>query len=224
MLLAGDFAAAERAIAMLAEAATKLNAAFWQVAATCLKGKLLVKRGSFAAGVALLREGLAVRESTGWNIFHPEFLGALAEGLAGAGQHAEALATIERALAEAGYDGERYYLPELLRLKGELLRGGAGQDPRAAAEAAFAEGLRLAREQGAPFWELRIALSLARLHRDHGRAGEAREMLAAIFSRFAEGHGTADLRAAKQMVDEMAGLPRKPAASGAAPGAAKPRG
>jgi tetratricopeptide (TPR) repeat protein len=202
-LMTGDLATAERAVAMLSETATKLSAAFWKVAADCLKGKLLVKRGAFEAGSALLRDALDTGETTGWTMFHPEFLGALAEGLAGLGQRAEALATIDRALAGANGGAERYYLPELLRIKGDLLLQGSGHGAMSAAEDCFKEALGAAREQGALFWELRSALSLARYQRDHGRRQEAWDLLAPVYGRFTEGYGAADLRAAKEFLDEL---------------------
>jgi hypothetical protein len=93
--------------------------------------------------------------------------------------------------------------PEVLRVNAELL---LWRDPPGAAEAAEAELLRSidwARQQSALSWELRAATSLARLQRDLGRAREARDLLAEVYDRFTEGFDTADLRAAKRLLDEL---------------------
>lgn len=119
-LMTGDIDAAEQAMATLLDIATSLGSPFWQIAGHCLKGRLLIKRGYFETGSALLRGTLDKWEKSGWTVWHPEFLGALAEGMAGLGQLAEAHATIEQALAKADRGGERWFVAELLRIKGEL--------------------------------------------------------------------------------------------------------
>jgi predicted ATPase len=94
-------------------------------------------------------------------------------------------------------------LPEALRIKGGLFllqdRGVI-----AAAEDHFRQALDLARQQGALSWELRAATSLARLWRDQARSQEAHELLAPVYDRFTEGFATADLRAAKALIEELA--------------------
>jgi predicted ATPase len=72
-----------------------------------------------------------------------------------------------------------------------------------AAEDHFRQALDWARRQGALSWELRCATSLARLRRDQARHEEARELLASVYDRFTEGFATADLRAAKALIDEL---------------------
>ena len=93
-------------------------------------------------------------------------------------------------------------MAELLRVKGELLllQGAPG---KAAPEDNFRQALDWARRQGALSWELRAATSLACLLRDQDRIGEARDLLASIYDRFTEGFGTADLQAAKKLLDEL---------------------
>jgi predicted ATPase len=94
-------------------------------------------------------------------------------------------------------------IAELLRVKGELhlLQGAPGA--AAAAENHFRQALDWARQQGALSWELRAATSLARLLRDRDRVDEARDLLAPIYDRFTEGFGTADLQAAKRLIDAL---------------------
>jgi hypothetical protein len=98
------------------------------------------------------------------------------------------------------YGDAEWSLPELLRVDGEILRWRGGQD--AAAEEKLLESREVARRQSALSWELRSAMSLARLWREGGRAGEGRDLVAATLARFSEGFGTADLVAARRLVSE----------------------
>jgi predicted ATPase len=200
-LMTGDLVGAERAVAMLSDLAERHNWTLWKIVGRCLKGWLLVTRGDCATGSDLLRMGLETCERTGWTICYPEFLGALAEGLAGVGQITEAIAAVDRALARVERGGDLWYLPELLRLKGELLLQEAGDQSISAAEKCFIRALDVARQQGALFWELRSALSLASLRVRRGRPDDARPILAPVYDRFTEGFETADMRAARAMLE-----------------------
>jgi Predicted ATPase len=201
----GDFATADREIARLIEVATRLNAHFWQTAGQFLKGKLLVERGEFAQGLLVLRDAFETCGRTGWNLSYPEFKGALALGLAGLGRLDEALGALEDAVASAGQgaDDQVWYVPELLRIKGEVLLQQAADQSALAAEECFNQAAQMAREQGALFWELRVALSVARLRVTQGRRHEARAPLASVFDRFTEGFATADLQAARLLLEEL---------------------
>jgi predicted ATPase/DNA-binding winged helix-turn-helix (wHTH) protein len=202
-LMTGDLETADQAVTRLIDIATSCNAPFWAISGRCLRGKLLIMRGEFAAGSAILRAELDLCERTGWPIWYPEFLGVLAEGLAGLGRMSEALAAIHQAMESADRGGERYYYPELLRLKGEVLLRDAKAQSVPAADDCFIASMDLARQQGALFWELRSALSLARLRASQGRHSEARQVLAPIHDRFTEGFGTVDLRAARAMLETL---------------------
>jgi predicted ATPase len=201
----GDFATADREIARLIDIATGLNARFWETAGHFLKGKLLVERGEFAQGLPVLREAFETCDRTGWRLSYPEFKGALALAHAGLGRLDEALGALEDAVVTAGEgkDGQVWYVPELLRIKGEvLLRQAADQSALAAADC-FNQAGEMAREQDALFWELRVALSLARLRMTQGRDGEAKQILAPVYGRFTDGYETSDLRAAKALLDSL---------------------
>jgi predicted ATPase len=71
------------------------------------------------------------------------------------------------------------------------------------AEAYFERALAVARQQQAKSWELRAAMSMARLWRDHGKRNEARELLAPVYGWFTEGFDTRDLKEAKGLLDEL---------------------
>jgi predicted ATPase/Tfp pilus assembly protein PilF len=199
----GDFATADREIERLIEVATGLNAHLWETAGHFLKGKLLVERGEFAQGLLVLRDAFETGGRT-WRLSYAEFKGALALGLAGTGRLDEARVALDDAMTAAGEDGHGWYAPELLRIKGELLLQQAAYQPALAAEDCFNQAAQMAREQGALFWELRVALSVARLRVSQGRQHEARAPLASVYDRFTEGFATADLQAARTLLE---GLP-----------------
>jgi predicted ATPase len=189
----------------LTELATNLNAPFWMTAGQLLQGKLMVERGEFAAGLAVLREAFETCNRTGWRLSYPEFSGSLALALAGLGRLDEAYDAVNNAIAAAGgrgEDGQVWYVPELLRIKGEvLLQQGPGNETLA--EDCFRAATELARSQGALFWELRAALSAARLRaRQKNRSGAA-QVLQPVYDRFTEGFDTADLQAAKAVLDSL---------------------
>ena len=73
----------------------------------------------------------------------------------------------------------------------------------AKAEDSFRTALVIAREQGTRGYELRAATSLAQLWREQGRRGEARDLLAPLYSSFTEGFDTPDLKGAKALLDEL---------------------
>jgi predicted ATPase/DNA-binding winged helix-turn-helix (wHTH) protein len=202
-LMTGDLVAAAQAVATLRDLASSLGTSFWKTLAQCLEGTLRVTRGEFGPGSALLRTALDTCENTGWTICYPEFLGALAEGLAGLGQFTEALAAIDRALARADRGGERWFVAELLRSKGEILLHGAGDEYIARAERCFSQAVEVAREQGAVSWELRASLSFARLRISEDRQDSARQLLTPVYGRFTEGFQTPDLRSARTVLQSL---------------------
>jgi predicted ATPase len=201
-LMTGDLVAAERAIAMLIDRSTILDAPYWKVMGRFLQGTLLIKRGEFAAGLLLLRVTLDTCERTGWRMHYLEILGALAEGLAGLGRLADARAAVDRALERADRGGERWYVAELLRIKGELFLQEA-VDRSADAERCFCEALDVARQQTALFWELRGALSLAGLRVRQDRQDDAWQVLAPVYDQFTEGFESVDLRTARALLEAL---------------------
>jgi predicted ATPase len=203
-LWAGDLVTAERYVSMLLDHSAKLAVAVYQAEGRCFKGMLLIKRGKDGTGLPLLRTALDELRETGTVLHYSAFLGALAEGLAGAGHVAEGLAAVEAALEWSESREERWCVTELLRVKGELVLLENGPDTAAAAENYFQQTLDRARRQGALSWELRAAASLARMWRDQGRSKEAHELLARVYDRFTEGFDTADLKATKALLDELA--------------------
>ena len=202
-LMTGDLDGAEQALSLLHKRAANLYSALWKIVGICLEGKLLIARREFFKGVTLLRNALDSSERSGWTFCYPEFMYDLAEGLFGLAQYPQALETIDRALAFANSSFERWYVPELLRLKGMLVLQEARDGCHVRARDCFEGAITLAREQGALFWELRAATCLARLHADQKNSKEARKVLASTFTRFTEGFDTPDMRAARGLLDSL---------------------
>jgi predicted ATPase len=135
------------------------------------------------------------------------FLDVMAEALGRSGQIADGLAAIEEALAWTERTEGLWATAELLRIKGELLLLQGAPGAGAAAEDHFRQALDWARRQGALSWELRSATSLARLWRGQGRPMEAMALLQPVYDHFTEGFETADLKAAKALLDALASDP-----------------
>jgi predicted ATPase/DNA-binding winged helix-turn-helix (wHTH) protein len=201
--MTGDFDTAERSVSALSDLSTKQSVTFWTSYGPCLQAVLLIRRGEFVQGATLLSKSLETFRRSENTVYYLALLGSLAEGLAGAGRLAEALSVNDEALSESKRDGQGWYLPEFLRIKGELLLQDARPQTDTAAEACFLESIETARRQGALFWELRSALSLARLRMKQSRADQARQILAPIYHQFKEGFETADLRAARAMLESL---------------------
>jgi predicted ATPase len=100
-------------------------------------------------------------------------------------------------------DEELWCIAELLRIKGELLQSEGGIAGQQMAEQQFLQSLDWARRQKVLSWELRTALSLARLRQRRGLHRDAHDLLASVFGRFSDGFKTADLRASKALIDEL---------------------
>jgi predicted ATPase/DNA-binding winged helix-turn-helix (wHTH) protein len=199
-LVNGDLLAAEQSIDILVELAAHKGASFWKARAQCLKAILLIKRCEFVTGSMRLRAALDTFDRDDPVIKNPEYLGALAEGLAGMDRIAEGLITIDVALQQADREGCGWCIPELHRIKGDLLLQEARDQSILAAEDCFSRALEEARRQGALLWELRTALSLARLRVRQDRVNEARRIVAPIYGRFTEGFQTKDLRSARALL------------------------
>jgi len=201
-LLVGDLEAAKRYIEALIETARRRALDRWGAFGLYYRGLFLARSGNIVAGVAALRAGLDQIVEAHYSPRLLGYLGGLAEALGNAGLPRRGLATVDEALARSEETDERWMLPELLRIKGELLKTEAG--PKAETiEDHFRRALDTAHRQGALSWELRAATSLARLWRDQGRSAQARVLLQPVYERFTEGFDTADLVEAKRLLHEL---------------------
>jgi predicted ATPase len=158
--------------------------------------------GDRESRVAETREALEAYSGQGYKNTVPLYQGLLAE-LEAEGQGAQAaLARIDEALALASRTGERWTDAFLHCIRGKIL---LKRDPAntAAAEEAFHAAIAVAQQQKARIFELRAAMSMARLWRDQGKRDEARELIAPVYGWFTEGFDTLDLKEAKALLDEL---------------------
>jgi hypothetical protein len=193
-------------VTTLLEHSAKHALTMWNAQGRCLKGTLLLARGD-NAGLALLRTALDWLREAGFGLRYAVHLGALAQGMAAAGQKADARVAIDEALELCGRGEVRWCLPELLRIKGELLRLEGTADAIEAAEDHFKQALEWARRQEALSWELRAATSRAELWHRRGKTAEADQLLSSVYNRFTEGFETADLKAARARIHEFRSAP-----------------
>jgi class 3 adenylate cyclase/predicted ATPase len=197
--LVGDSAALDERVDQLVAVTTEQGFPQWRALGTIFRGWVKVENGDVAAGISLLRGGSAAFRTTG--AWKPHNVAILAMACEIAGQIDEALTLWDDALQIVERTGERWFVAELNRHKGQLL---LRQGQSEAAEELYRNALSIAGEQGAKLWELRAAASLARLRRDQGRDAEARDLLAPVYGWFTEGFDTPDLKEAKALLDELA--------------------
>ena len=131
----------------------------------------------------------------------PHYRALLAMASEIAGEMDEAAALLDEALESVERTGERWFEAEMNRLKGEVL---LRQGHRDVAEEQYRKALSIAQAQQAKLWELRAAVSLARLHRDQDRDADASAVLCPVYIWFTEGFETPDLKEAKALLDELA--------------------
>jgi predicted ATPase/DNA-binding winged helix-turn-helix (wHTH) protein len=202
-LFVGDLEAAERYVTMLQDHAARNALASWQAEARCFRSVLTIRRGDAPPDANALGSALDELREIRFALRYIELLGELAELLGRAGEAVQGLAAIDEAIGRTEANGERWCLAELLRIRGELVLLQHDIAAREQAEDHFLRSLECAREQRVLAWELRASTSLARLWANEQRTVEAREQLAQVFARYTEGHGSADLRAAAELLEAL---------------------
>ena len=118
------------------------------------------------------------------------------------GQLDDARRSIDDAIDKEERSKEKWCEAEVNRIAGEVALRSPAPDTEKA-EAYFEHALAVARQQRAKSWELRAAMSMARLWRDQGKRDEGRELLAPVYGWFTEGFDTLDLKEAKTLLDEL---------------------
>jgi predicted ATPase len=199
----GDLVAAKHYLGMLLDHSARHALALWRALGRSYRGVLVIKRGDVIAGLGLLRAGLDEFGKDRVAARSLIFLTEMAEALGRAGKIADGLAVAEGAIERSEQNEGHWAIAELLRVKGELLLLRGAPAAAAAAEDHFRQALGWARRQEALSWELRAAMSLARLLRDQGRPADAMALLQPVYDRFTEGFDTADLKAAKALLDTL---------------------
>jgi DNA-binding winged helix-turn-helix (wHTH) protein/predicted ATPase len=156
--------------------------------------------GDLERGIARIRQYLSEVKASGCEYMYDRCLSFIAIALSRMGRFDEALKAIDESFSFTDRTGQHYYEAELHRLRGELLLARNPSDG-AQAERCFRSAIDIAREQQARSWELRAAMSLARLARGTKRKDEARTILAATYEWFTEGFDTLDLKDARALLD-----------------------
>ena len=169
-----------------------------------LRGWALALQGQSEGGMAQMHQGLAGILATGQALAQPICLVRMAEAAGYTGHVDQGLHLLAEALAAFEVSGRGDMLTEAYRLQGEFLLSQAAPEA-VQAEACFQQALTIARRQQAKSWELRAAMSLARLWQQQGKREEARALLAPIYGWFTEGFDTADLQEAKALLQELGG-------------------
>jgi predicted ATPase len=169
----------------------------WQAYALCVGGWALGVSSESEKGLAQIGQGV---DSYGTGAFQHVLLALQADAQLANGEPEAALASVAAGLQAVKKMGGAPLEAELYRLRGEALLAGAGT--MSEAEAAIEQGIDVARQQNAKSWELRGAMSLARLRQQQGRPQEAAALLAPIYVWFTEGFDTADLQAARTLLDD----------------------
>jgi predicted ATPase len=165
-----------------------------------LRGAALSAQGAGAEAVASILEGLGERQTTAAMLYRPYNLAVLAEALVAMGDNEGALVALADALTTIEKTGERWWEPEIYRLKALAL---VSHRNLVEGEASFAQSIRIAQQQRAKSLELRATMSLARLWGEQSRRAEARDLLAPVYNWFTEGFDTSDLKAAGVLLAEL---------------------
>ena len=181
---------------------TKHGFSLWTALIAFLRGWSLCQQGQVVDGVARMRTAFEDALATGHKTSRPMYCALLAEAYGQSGQLEEALRILADARDAIEEGGQRYYEAETHRFKGELHLRGANPDVEQAG-VCFQRALDVARHQQAKAWELRAAMSLARLWRDQGKRAEAYDLLAPVYDWFTEGFDTQDLKDAKALLDQL---------------------
>jgi hypothetical protein len=163
------------------------------------KGELAIRRGDAKVGVESLRASLEEIHAVRYELLTAEFNISLVQGLAAIGRHAEAMTLMEETIQRVESNGALCYMPELLRVKGNLVLS-MPQPSVDDAETCFMRSLEWSRHQAARAWELRTAVDLAALLAARGRSETARTLLQPVYAQFVEGSDTADLQAAESLL------------------------
>jgi tetratricopeptide (TPR) repeat protein len=191
----------ERAEATLALATEQMLLHFAAHARVC-SGWALVKKGYAEKGLARLRAAMDADPAIPTRELKQLWLPFFADASLVTGRIEEGLSALRSAIAETKEIVARPWGAELNRLEGELLLA-ASEPDETRAEASFRYAVAIARATLAKSRELQAATSLARLLAHQGRREEARALLAPIYGWFTEGFDTADLIAAKALLDSL---------------------
>jgi class 3 adenylate cyclase/predicted ATPase len=199
--LCGNYVAAAAQAQELVVLAEEKGSLFWKALGMADQGCALGLTGRASDAIEMLISGFAGL-TTGATLFLPFFLPHLARAHAELGQFEEAWRCIGEAMTAVETTKEKWCEAEVYRVAGEIaLKSPVPEVARA--QMYFERALAVARQQQAKSWELRAAMSMARLWRDQGKVQQARELLAPVYGWFTQGFDTLDLKEASALLDEL---------------------
>jgi predicted ATPase len=201
-LLCAKYPVAKALIDEFIAVADEKKGAFWKASGMLFQGSLLELTGQAADAVQTITSGITAWRLTGATVYMPWWLSCLARAHAELGQLDDAWRCIGEAVTAMETTKEKWCEAEVNRIAGEIAVKSPESDA-AKAEDYFERALAVARHQQAKSWELRAAMSMARLWRDQGKRDEARDLLTPVYGWFTEGHDTRDLKEAKALLDEL---------------------
>ena len=195
----GDFQSARGTIAQLIVHARKYSLEVFAVSGLALEGELAIACDEVESGIELLRRSVPFLRKE-YYVIVTIFARALAEGLLKSGRIDEARVVVDDAITWAIDSDVKVELSELLRIKSRIM---APQEGPKQAMSCLTEALEVARAQSALSFELRATMDLARLLLESGQQDQARRSLSLVYDRFTEGFQTADLRAARALLERL---------------------
>jgi predicted ATPase len=182
--------------------ADEKRALFWQALGRLQQGCVMGLTGKASDAIQMITSSITLLRSTGATCWGSLHFSRLARAYAELGKFDDAWRCIGEAKTAVETTKEKWWEAEVHRIAGEItLLSGEPDKPNA--EGYFERALAVARQQQAKSWELRTAMNLARLWRDHGKVQQARELLAPVYGWFTEGFDTLDLKEAKALLEEL---------------------
>ena len=203
LIQCGNYATANAQLDEIVALADAKGSLYWKALGMVFQGCELALTGDASNAVHTITSGNTAWRSTGATLFMPLYLSHLAMAHAELGQFDDAWRCIGEAMTTVEATKEKWCEADIHRMAGEIALLSPQPDV-AKAEAYFERALAVARQQQAKSWELRAAMSMARLWRDQGKRDEARELLAPVYGWFTEGFDTLDLKEAKALLEELA--------------------
>jgi class 3 adenylate cyclase/predicted ATPase len=201
-ILCAKYAAANAQSNEVVRLADEKGAAIWKALGMMGKGCVLALSGKASQAIQMITSGITTYRSTGSRVYLPFFLSHLSRAYAELGQFDDAWRCIGEAVTTVETTKEQWYEAEIYRTAGDIALMSTEPDT-AKAEAYFQRALAVARAQQAKSWELRAAMSMARLWGGQGKRDTARDLLAPVYGWFTEGFDTLDLKEAKALLDVL---------------------
>ena len=199
----GNYATVNALVDELVALADEKSAPLWKAVGMSLRGCLFAQTGKPTDAVQTITAGITAFRSTGATVWVPLYLSHLARAYAELGHFDDAWRFMGEAMTTVETTKERWCEADIHRTAGEIALMSTEPDATKA-QAHFERAFAVARQQQAKSWELRAAMSMARLRRDQGKRDEARDLLAPVYGWFTEGFHTLDLKEAKALLDELA--------------------